>query len=100
MEAGEIQELNILDEYMIDSAAKQMSDLYSGKGYMGTNVSYTIERDSTNGEATVYFTIKEAAKIALKTIDFKGFRLSPKIKSCDEDKEKRFIFLVVGFWEV
>ena len=93
LEAGEIQELNILDEYLIDSAAKKMSDLYSEKGFKDTNVSYTIERDLPNGEATVYFTIKEAAKISLKTIEFKGISaFSPKILNRVMKTKKKDLF--------
>ena len=93
LEAGEIQELNILDEYLIDSAAKKMSDLYSEKGFKDTNVSYTIERDLANGEATVYFTIKEAAKISLKTIEFKGISaFSPKILNRVMKTKKKDLF--------
>lgn len=79
LEVGEIQELIILDEYLIDSAAEKMSDLYSEKGYKDTNVSYTINRDSTKGEATVHYKIEESAKISLKAVSFKGVTaFSPK----------------------
>ena len=39
LEEGDIQELTILDEYLVDSAAEKISDLYSEKGYKA--VSYT-----------------------------------------------------------
>ena len=93
LEAGEIQELNVLDEYLIDSAAKKMSDLYSEKGYKDTNVSYAIERDPDNGEATVYFTIEEASKIALKAINFKGISaFSPKTLNRVMKTKKKDLF--------
>ena len=80
LEEGDIQELTILDEYLVDSAAEKISDLYSEKGYKDTNVSYSIERDSIKGEATVYFTIEESVKIGLKAISFNGVSaFKPKV---------------------
>ena len=55
LEAGEMKDVFILDEYQINSAAEKMSDLYSEKGYKDTNVTYTINRNSLTGEATVDF---------------------------------------------
>ncbi len=80
LEEGDIQELTILDEYLIDSAAEKISALYSEKGYKDTNVTYSIERDSISGKATVYFTIEEGVKISLKAISFNGVSaFNPKV---------------------
>ena len=80
LEEGDIQELTILDEYLIDSAAEKISALYSEKGYKDTNVTYSIERDSISGKAIVYFTIEEGVKISLKAISFNGVSaFNPKV---------------------
>ena len=93
LEEGEIQELFILDEYQIDSAAEKMSDLYSKKGYSDTNVSYTINRDSVKGEATVLINIEESDKIALKSINFEGVNaFNPKVLNRVMKTKKKDLF--------
>ena len=72
LEAGEVKDVLILDEYLINSAAEKMSDLYAEKGYKDTSVSYTINRNSSTGEATVDFKIEESAKTGLALISFNG----------------------------
>lgn len=80
LEEGEMQDVIILDEYQIDSAAEKMTDLYLEKGYKDTNVSFVIDRDQTKGEAIVYFEVKESEKIALKSINFTGVTaFKPKV---------------------
>ena len=66
MEAGEVNDVFILDEYQINTAAEKMSDLYSEKGYKDTYVTYTINRNSLTGEATVDFHINESVKTGIK----------------------------------
>ena len=72
LEAGEVKDVLTLDEYLIDSAAEKMSDLYAEKGYKDTSVTYTINRNSSTGEATVDFKIEESAKTGLALISFNG----------------------------
>ena len=72
LEAGEVKDVLILDEYLINSAAEKMSDLYAEKGYKDTSVSYTINRNSSTGEAAVDFKIEESAKTGLALISFNG----------------------------
>jgi outer membrane protein insertion porin family len=93
LEEGEIQEISILDEYQIDSAVEKMSDLYSGKGYKDTNVSYTISRDTIKGEAAVYVTIEESEKIALKSVSFEGVNaFNPKVLKRVMKTKKKDLF--------
>lgn len=80
LEAGGLMDQNVLDEFSIDLAAEKMSDLYLEKGYTGSQVDYSIERDNTSGDARVRFDIVESPKIALKSISYKGVRsIKPKV---------------------
>ena len=80
MEIGEVEDLFILDEYQINIAAEKMSKLYSDKGYKDANVTYTINRDSLEGEAAVDFKINEAVKTEIKLICFDGVTaFKPKV---------------------
>ncbi|MAV39515.1 MAG: outer membrane protein assembly factor BamA [Puniceicoccaceae bacterium] len=80
LEVGELDGLNILDDYSIDLAREKMSDLYLEKGFTGSQVDYAIERDATSGEASVRFEIFESPKIALKSISYKGVRsIKPRV---------------------
>ena len=72
LEAGEVLELSILDEYQIDSAVEKMSALYTEKGYKDTVLNYIIKRDDSLGEASVYINIEESERIVLKSINFLG----------------------------
>ena len=72
LEAGEMLDVFILDEYQINTAAEKMSDSYFEKGYKDTNVNYSINRNSLTGEATVDFIINESVKTEIKIISFKG----------------------------
>lgn len=80
LEEGQIQDVLILDEYQIDSAAEKITDLYLNKGFKDTDVSFVIDRDQIKGEAIVSFEIKESLKIALKSINFTGVTaFKPKV---------------------
>ena len=80
LETGEIEELNILDEFSIDLAAEKMSELYLEKGYTGSQVDYSVERDAISGDATVRFDIVESPKIAIQSIAYMGVRsIKPKV---------------------
>lgn len=93
LEEGEIQDVTILDEYQMDSAAEKMSDLYSEKGYKDSDVSFTIDRDQAKGEAIVYFEIKESAKIAMKSISFTGVTaFNPKVLNRVIQTKKKDLF--------
>ena len=72
LEVGEMKDVFILDEYQINTAAEKMSDLYSEKGFKDANVTYTINRNSTTGEAIVDFEINESVKTEIKLISFNG----------------------------
>ena len=74
LEAGDLKEVSILDEYQINTAAEKMSDLYAEKGYNDTNVTYTISRNSQTGEAKVDFKIIESVKVGIKFIGFNGVK--------------------------
>ncbi len=72
IEFGGLDDIRVLDEYVIDSAAKKMENLYLENGYPDTDISYTIIRDQSTGTANVIFKIKESEKISLKSISFTG----------------------------
>ena len=72
LEEGGIQSLSILDEYLIDSAAEKMNNLYLEKGYKDNEVIFRIKRDNSNGNAIVYFTINESNKFSIRSIGYEG----------------------------
>ena len=93
LEAGEVKDVFILDEYQINTAAEKMSDLYSKKGYKDANVTYTINRNSLTGEATVDFKINESVKTEIKLISFNGVTaFNPKALLRVMKTEKKNLF--------
>ena len=93
LETGGLKDLFILDEYIINSAAEKMSDLYSEKGYKDTIVSYRINKNPLNGESSVDFEINESVKTLIKVIRFKGVTaFSSKALNRVMETQKKNIF--------
>ena len=96
LETGEVKDVFILDEYQINNAAEKMSDLYSEKGYKDANVTYTINRNSSTGEATVDFKINESVKTEIKLISFNGvtaFNSKALLRVMKTEKKNLFSWL-------
>ena len=98
LEEGELRGVNFLDEFKVDAASKKMSNLYAENGFNGTTVTYEINREYSEGEAVVYFDVKESEKLSVKAINFDGINaFKPKsLERVMQTKKKDFFSWLSG----
>jgi outer membrane protein insertion porin family len=61
-----------LDERQVKEDAEKMREYYQKAGFYQATVNYKIERDSTTGYGTVYYRVREGAKVRIKDFVFVG----------------------------
>ncbi len=94
-ENGEEKELKEPLSYkFLDNLVHKIEKIYEKKGFLGTQVSYTIDRTSST-RAVVTFVIEEGHKANVCTIEIRGNRAidSGDIKDVLETKEKSLLHL-------
>lgn len=81
-----------LDEYEINVAADKIKAYYIKKGYPDVTVDFRVERDASNGNATVFFDIDEGKKVKISDISFSGNELysDRKLRKQLKTKENNF----------
>ncbi|MGI9553417.1 MAG: outer membrane protein assembly factor BamA, partial [Thermodesulfobacteriota bacterium] len=70
-ESMEIKEGEIIDLKKVDSSLDSIRNLYSQKGFVGTNVDYEIEPEG-DGTVTLTYNIKEGKTAYIKEVNFVG----------------------------
>lgn len=61
-----------LDERQIKEDAEKLREYYQKAGYNQVTINHTIERDRVGGFGTVFFKIREGAKVKISEIRFAG----------------------------
>ena len=93
---GDLENTLILDEYLIDSAAKKMTEFYLDKGYPNSEITYSIIKNIEDGTANILFKINESEMISLKAIKFEGansFKPKTLYKIMETKKKDLFSWL-------
>ncbi len=61
-----------IDEYNIKTNADKIKEYYIKRGFSNIEITYTIDRNETNGLGVVTYTINEGKKIKISDIEFIG----------------------------